>query len=49
MGKVLMVQGTGSHAGKSLLAMEREYGRLADLVSRHPDMDAVRRIAGLSP
>lgn len=49
MGKVLMVQGTGSHAGKSLLVMEREYGRLADLVSRHPDMDAVHRIAGLSP
>ena len=29
--------------------MEREYDRLADLVSRHLDMDSVYRIAGLHP
>ena len=31
----------------TLQDMEREYDRLADLVSRHLDMDAVHRIAGL--
>ena len=33
----------------AVLDMEREYDRLADLVSRHLDMDTVHRIAGLSP
>ena len=33
----------------ALQDMEREYDRLADLVSRHLDMDAVHRIAGLKP
>ena len=32
----------------AVLDMEKEYDRLADLVSRHLDMDAVHRIAGLS-
>jgi len=32
----------------AVLDMEREYDRLADGVSRHLDMDAVHRIAGLS-
>ena len=31
----------------AVLDMEKEYDRLADQVSRHLDMDAVRRIAGL--
>ena len=33
----------------ALQDMEREYDRLADLVSRHLDMDAVHTIAGLKP
>ncbi len=33
----------------AVLDMEREYDRLADLVSGHLDMDAVHRIAGLKP
>ena len=33
----------------AVLDMEREYDRLADLVSRHLDMDSVYRIAGLHP
>ena len=33
----------------ALQDMEREYDRLADLVSRHLDMDAVHRMAGLKP
>ena len=33
----------------ALQDMEREYDRLADLVSGHLDMDAVHRIAGLKP
>lgn len=32
----------------AVLDMEREYDRLADLVSHHLDMDFVHRIAGLS-
>ena len=33
----------------AVLDMEREYDRLADLVRRHLDMDAVYRLAGLKP
>ena len=33
----------------AVLDMEREYDRLADLVSRHLDMEAIHRIAGLKP
>ncbi len=33
----------------AVLDMEREYDRLAELVSHHLDMDAIYRIAGLKP
>ncbi len=33
----------------AVLDMEREYDRLADLVNRHLDIEAIHRIAGLKP
>ena len=48
-----MVQGTSSHAGKSVLAAgedvepNAEYDKLASLVREHLDMELVYRVTGL--